>query len=231
MEGWIKLHRKLQDNPLWTSEPFTKGQAWVDLILLTNHSYSFFYKRGVKIEVDRGQCARSEVELSDRWKWSRSKVRKFINDLEKEQQIKQQKTNVTQILTIVNYDEYQKKEQQSEQQKDTKRTPKEHQKDTYKNVKKEKNEKNEKESLFIDWWNIYGKKIDTKNCRDRFMKLSISEIEYILDHTKKYVQSTPDKQFRKNPLTYLNRRSWDDEIEFKEKTDPITRDFSKLFND
>lgn len=53
MEGWIKLHRKLSDNPLWTCEPFTKGQAWVDLILLANHEYNYFYKRGIKIEVQR----------------------------------------------------------------------------------------------------------------------------------------------------------------------------------
>ena len=32
--GWIKLWRKFVDDPLWTSEPFTKGQAWVDLLLL-----------------------------------------------------------------------------------------------------------------------------------------------------------------------------------------------------
>ena len=36
-QGWIKLHRTLQDNKLWYSEPLTKGQAWVDLILLANH--------------------------------------------------------------------------------------------------------------------------------------------------------------------------------------------------
>jgi len=144
MEGWVKLHRKLSDNPIWFAEKFTRGQAWVDLILLANHQDSYFYKRGVKINVKRGQLGRSEVELSDRWSWSRSKVRKFLNDLEKEQQIEQHKTNVTQLVTIINYDNYQQKEQQTEQQKDSKRTAKEQQKDTYKNVKNVKNDNNEK---------------------------------------------------------------------------------------
>ena len=139
--GWIKLHRQLQDNPLWFCEKFTRGQAWVDLLLLTNHEDSFFYKRGVKIDVMRGQCARSEVELADRWKWSRTKVRKFLKDLEKEQQIIQQKTNITQKVTIVNFDEYQKKEQQTGQQKNSRRTAEEQQKNTYKNVKNVKNDK------------------------------------------------------------------------------------------
>ena len=30
-----------------------------------------------------------------------------------------------------------------------------------------------------------------------------------------YVNSTPDKQFRKHPLTYLNNRGWEDEIVVK----------------
>ena len=142
MSGWVKIYRKIQNNPLWTSEKFTRGQAWVDMILLANHDYTFFYKRGVKVDIERGQLARSEVELADRWKWSRNKVRKFLKDLENEQQIEQQKTNVTQIVTIINYDEYQEKEQQTEHQKDSKKTPKGQQKDTYKNVKNNKNVKN-----------------------------------------------------------------------------------------
>ena len=123
-KGWIQLHRKLTDNPLWTCEKFTRGQAWVDLLLLANHCDNYFYKRGVKIDVKRGQVGISEVGLADRWKWSRSKVKKFINDLEKEQQIVQQKSNVTQIVTILNYDVYQTKEQQTVQQKSNKRAAK-----------------------------------------------------------------------------------------------------------
>lgn len=145
MEGWIKLHRGLLDNDLWRSEPFSRGQAWVDLLLLANHKESFFYKRGNKVIVKRGQVGRSSVELSDRWNWSRTKINKFLKDLQKEQQIILHKSTVTQLITIVNYDTYQEKEQQTGQQKDSRRTAEEQQKDTYKNDKKEKNDKNEKE--------------------------------------------------------------------------------------
>ncbi len=145
MEGWIKLHRGLLDNDLWRSEPFSRGQAWVDLLLLANHKESFFYKRGNKVIVKRGQVGRSSVELSDRWNWSRTKINKFLKDLQKEQQIILHKSTVTQLITIVNYDTYQEKEQQTGQQKDSRRTAEEQQKDTYKNDKKEKNEKNDKE--------------------------------------------------------------------------------------
>ena len=156
-EGWIKLHRKISDNPLWTSEPFTKGQAWVDLILLANYKRSFFFKRGIKIEVDVGQCAWSELALSKRWKWSRNKVRKFLKVIEKEQQIEQQKNNVTQIVTILNYKEYQEKGT-------PKGTPKGHQKDTSKEFIKNRKEiymrefeksKNTKYKEFVDY--LFGK--------------------------------------------------------------------------
>ena len=44
--GWIKLHRKIQECDLWSSEdePFDRRSAWVDLLFLpimrTSGSYS-----------------------------------------------------------------------------------------------------------------------------------------------------------------------------------------------
>lgn len=128
---------------LWLSEPFTRGQAWVDLIGLATHENQYFYVRGVKVELIRGQVGWSEPKLSERWKWSRTKLRKFLKDLEKEQQIIQHKDNITQVVTIVNYEIYQEKVQQTIQQKDSKKTAEEQQKDVYKNNKNNKNNKNE----------------------------------------------------------------------------------------
>ena len=125
-EGWIKLHRKLTDNFLWQCERFTRGQAWVDLLLLANHKKAFFYLRDHKINIERGQVGYSQLKLAERWKWSRSKVKKFLKDLEKEQQVEQQITHSTTIITIINYDEYQEKEQQDIQQKDNRRATERH---------------------------------------------------------------------------------------------------------
>lgn len=222
MEGWIKLHRQLLESDLWRSEAFSKGQAWVDLILLANHKDSFFYKRGVKIDVKRGQLARSSVELSDRWKWSRSKVMKFLKDLKKEQQISITVSTVTQVVTVINYDNYQQKEQQTGQQKNSKRTAKEQQKDTYKNDKNDNNEKNEKEIYFIQFWNAYKKKTGKDSCLKKFLTLTTEEIYSILKAVPSYVKNTPDEKYRKNPLTYLNGKHWEDEV--------ITQDSVKGLN-
>ena len=87
--NFFYVNRGLLYSDRWLSEKFTRGQAWVDLIILANHESAYFYKRGVKININRGQVGWSSVALSERWKWSRSKVNKFLNDLKKEQQIKQ----------------------------------------------------------------------------------------------------------------------------------------------
>ena len=87
--GFIILQRKITENWLWLSEPFSKAQAWVDLLLLANHSNGSFFIRGVKVEIKRGEVGKSEESLSQRWKWSRGKVRAFLKLLETEQQIKQ----------------------------------------------------------------------------------------------------------------------------------------------
>lgn len=107
MSSWFKLYRKLKDSDLWLAEPFTRGQAWVDLLILARFQGGSVRVRGVKVDVKRGQLAWSEVELSKRWQWSRGKVRRFLNEMEMEQQIEQQKTNVTTLITIINFDKYQ----------------------------------------------------------------------------------------------------------------------------
>ena len=107
MSDWVKLHRALNDNPLWLLEEFTKAQAWVDLILNANWKQGSFSVRGNIIVVDRGQIAWSEITMADRWKWSKGKVRRFLSYLELSGNIVQQKSFVTTVITICNYERYQ----------------------------------------------------------------------------------------------------------------------------
>lgn len=121
MKGWVTLHRQIENNPLWLSEPFTKAQAWVDLILNANHGDGHFFVRGVRVDVLRGQIGWSEVTMARRWRWSREKVRRFLSYLEDECQTRQQKIDkITTIITIINYSKYQDKTTER-QQKDNRR--------------------------------------------------------------------------------------------------------------
>lgn len=113
--GYIKLYRKSEENPLYFSEVFTKWQAWSDLILIANHSEKTLSIRGNLIKINRGQIAHSEASLASRWKWSKNKVRRFINYLKTEQQIEQQQSNILNVLTIKNYDLYHSNEKDNQQ--------------------------------------------------------------------------------------------------------------------
>ena len=68
---------------------------------------------------------------------------------------------------------------------------------------------------FDEFWETYNKKNDREACEKKFKKLSENEKELIWGHVPKYVSSTPDKQYRKNPATYLNNKCWNDEITLK----------------
>src|SRR5690606_19515505 len=100
-------HRSICENPMWESEPFTKSQAWVDLLLNANYVERKIIIRGQTLTVQRGQIAWSEVTMSARWKWSRNKVRRFLKALSDEGMIVQQAEHLTSLVTICNYEEYQ----------------------------------------------------------------------------------------------------------------------------
>src|SRR3972149_3237070 len=117
MEGYILLHRKIMKHDHYGCEKFCKMMAWIDLLMLANHTERYLEIRGIGIMLKRGELAYSSQTLARRWSWSREKVRKFLGGLETRQQIRQQKTNVTTLVSIVNYDVYQKTIQQTIQQK------------------------------------------------------------------------------------------------------------------
>ena len=105
--SWIKLYRKIMDDPAYLSEPFTRTQAWIDLLLLANYTPGTIYVRGIKVDVGRGQLAVSHEWLAKRWRWSRGRVTRYLDVIESNQQIVQQKSRIISLISIVNYDNYQ----------------------------------------------------------------------------------------------------------------------------
>jgi hypothetical protein len=78
------------------------------------------------------------------------------------------------------------------------------------------NSNNKEEIKKIDFsvfWNLYGKKKDTKKCIEKWEKLKPIERKQIIDCLPKYIKDTPDIKFRKNPLTFLNQNTWIDYLD------------------
>ena len=107
-EGWISLHRKLQDCEIWSnSQPFDMRSAWVDLLLLANHrdvEIIFDYN---PMTVKRGQYLTSVRKLSARWSWSNKRTLKYLRLLESLNMITRESNTKRTLITIVKYEVYQ----------------------------------------------------------------------------------------------------------------------------
>ena len=73
---------------------------------------------------------------------------------------------------------------------------------------------------FDEFWSTYDKSVDKQKCKTKFEKLSDKVKLKIKEVLPLYVKSTPEKQFRKNPQTWLNGECWNDEVKtiMKEET-------------
>ncbi len=66
---------------------------------------------------------------------------------------------------------------------------------------------------FDTFWDLYNKKVgDKTKLIKKWESLKPKEREEIIAYLPAYIESTPDKKFRKNPSTFLNNQSWKDEI-------------------
>lgn len=145
MQGYIKLHRSILDNTIFKCKPFSKGQAWITLLLLTNHKESFInVKNGELIKIERGECGYSELALADLFGWSRGKVKRFLELLKSEKMIHQKTVANRTIISIINYDNYQNDTVNSTVNDTVNGHLTVHQTDINNNDKNDNNEKNDK---------------------------------------------------------------------------------------
>lgn len=107
MDGWIKLHRSIQEHWVWKDFPYSEGQAWIDLLLLANHEDRKIPYKGEIIICERGTVNRSISSLANRWRWGRKKATNFLHLLETDGMISLKCTTNRTTITIENYGLYQ----------------------------------------------------------------------------------------------------------------------------
>lgn len=144
MQGWIRVDRKITEHWLWDDRPFSRGQAFIDLIMMANHKDNTFLHGTELLTIDRGSFVTSELKLMERWGWSKSKVRYFLNALELDSMLVKKTDRKKTTITIVNYSIYQDLQTTEEPKKDHKKTAKRPQKDTNNNDNNVNNENNNK---------------------------------------------------------------------------------------
>ncbi|HPB85752.1 MAG TPA: hypothetical protein PLR63_08195, partial [Paludibacteraceae bacterium] len=83
---------------------------------------------------------------------------------------------------------------------------------------KEKEKEDYLKNTFTQFWNMYDKKVGRETCEKKWARLTEAERQKIFATLPGYIISQPDKKYRKNPETYLNQKSWNDEIIIPEAT-------------
>ena len=107
LQGWVSVHRQIQNHWLWTDKPFSKGQAWIDMLMLANHVDNKILLGNELIEVKAGSFITSELKLMERWGWGKEKTRLFLKLLQDDGMITKKSDRHKTIIFIDNYAIYQ----------------------------------------------------------------------------------------------------------------------------
>jgi len=84
MSNFIIVPRTIFDKGTFgKDEPFTKREAFLDLVQMAAFEETDFYVAGYKYHVGRGQLAVSKSFLVKRWGWSIDKVRRYLDYLQR----------------------------------------------------------------------------------------------------------------------------------------------------
>lgn len=141
LEGWIKVYRKLLDDPVACKDSDYLA-VWIYLLTHATHKkYETIFKNE-RIFLLPGQLITGRKAISKKFKVSESKVQRILKTFEIEQQIEQVSSNQNRLITILKWDLYQQSEQENEQPVNNERTTNEQPVNTNKNVKNIKNVKN-----------------------------------------------------------------------------------------
>lgn len=141
MSGWIKLHRQIWDHWLYQEKrSFSRYEAWLDILLMANHSDNKVLLGSELIEVERGSFITSELKLMDRWGWSKKKLRTFLELLEKEGMIQKKSDRKKTTIKVLNYGLYQGSGDHGET---TERPRRDYEETQTRMIKNDKNEKND----------------------------------------------------------------------------------------
>ena len=176
MTGWIKLHRKLLDSPIFQNEKLFKVFAYC-LMKASHKEHTQLVGRRV-VHLQKGQFVFGRKRASEELRLKESTVRDYVKLLEKLGTIDIKSDNKFSVITVVNWAVYQndeeisdskndKKSTTNQQQMDNKSTSNQQQINTNKNVKNEKNDKNVKNEKnvvvgddFATIYNLYQENIE-----------------------------------------------------------------------
>lgn len=244
MEGWIKLHRKILENPIVCKDADHLA-VWVYLLLHATHVERQVLFNGQKITLRPGQLITGRKKIADELSVDASKVKRIIDKFKSDQQIDQQGTNKGSLITVLNWEDYQKSDQQIDQQMTSKCPTDDQQVTTNKNErieeqkKKNKNITREANELFERLWKLYpnprGKgEVSAANKRE-LLAIGESTLVKAIERYSLELQKDADWRRPKNGSTFFKSgyKDYLDEnyIPLPEPKKPATKNKFNNFED
>lgn len=221
MDGYIKLHRKILENPVVCKDA-DYFAVWIYLLVNATHKeYQAIFK-GEKITLQPGQLITGRYAIASQFSISDSKVKRILIGFENDRQIDRQRSNQNSLITILNWDTYQQCDQQDGQPMTDNCPTTDRQLTTNKNVKKERikdigQKSDQANELFNQFWTNYPRHVSKSSAEKSFNKLKVTDaiLEKMLKslETQKQSRQWSDKQYIPHPATWLNQKRWEDEID------------------
>lgn len=199
--GWIKIHRKIESNPVVYKDAIHLA-VWVHLLLKATHNGVEVIFNGKRTKLNPGQLTIGRKVIAKRLKCSESKVQRVLKCFESEQQIEQRTDRQCRLITINNWNRYQESEQRFEQRVNNDRTTSEQRVNTKqecKNVKMKECKKNNiyKKNKYLDFILL------TDDEYTKLQNLVGDELEGYLERLNNYIGST-GKKYKSHYFTLLN---------------------------
>lgn len=141
MEGWIKVHRKILENPIVMkdSEYFI---VWMYLLLHASHKDYPVIFDGKKVTLKAGQLITGRKKISENTGVNESKVKRILKTFKSDQQIDQRTCPQNSLITVLNWDKYQISDQPNDQRVTNEWPTSDQRVTTNKNIKNIKNKRN-----------------------------------------------------------------------------------------
>jgi hypothetical protein len=191
--GWIKLHRKMLDNPIIMKDAEHLA-VWMYLLLNATHAeYPALFK-GKKIMLQPGQLITGCISIGNQLSISESKVRRTLNDFISDGQIDRQTSNKNSLITVLNWDLYQNFDGQNSSQVTDNRRTTDGQLTTNKKNKNVKNDKNviiysdipELNNTILEF--IKFRKSIKKPMTDNAVKLLLGKLNKMTSNTSEQIE-------------------------------------------
>jgi hypothetical protein len=140
VEGWIKLYRKLIENPIFLKPELL--QLFIYCLLKANHETQRIIFNGQEIEIKPGQFITGRNAMAKDLKQNPKSTYNRLQILKNIEILDIKTNNKFSLVTVRNYELYQSQETKKDSKKDNQRTTRGQPEDTNKNDKNDKNEKN-----------------------------------------------------------------------------------------